>query len=161
MTLVPIIYTSLLIFSAVLVFVILVSYISYKAKGGNKRTHLATVPISHQHSVHVQHAPIIIRKERPIISGNVEPRNFSHQNNYSKQVGKKHIEDKKISQYPDDGSSRRQLRQTREDRIAIMNNTVVQKAPVSERKTSIQLNDANLLNYYSDIPNSEFLTLTA
>ena len=67
MTLVPIIYTSLLIFFAFLLFVLTISYLSYKAKSKSKSSHF-TEPITNRRLVLAGNTlPINNRVGKPVV----------------------------------------------------------------------------------------------
>ena len=167
MTLVPIIYTSLLIFSAILLFVILFSYISFKAKSNMRKAHELRVPLRNHNvqirpaAISVQHTPIIIRKENPVVVRQNQVRE-----EYSRSQSIKPSNPNDYRQYQTRNHSPRPTRLTREDRIVIMNDsnklhtdrTVPSQA---EQRIFQKLPDLNMLNYYSDRTGSEFITLTA
>lgn len=172
MTLVPIIYTSLLIFSAILVFVILVSYISFKARSSGKKPVAAQ---SVKHSMVVKpailqnyHTPVPVfvpveKSSRPVyleptsnqkkqIVLNIDRTQLERQRSFENSSGRK--------------VSQNRPRVTREDRIAIMNETNQFRVSnygsrVALEKSQQKLPDMNLLNYYSDRSDSEFISLTA
>lgn len=167
MTLVPIIYTSLLIFSSILLFVILFSYISFKAKSSLRKGNELRVPLGNQTIqnrpvvIPIQHAPIIIRKENPVVV-----RQNSVQAEFSRSQSKRAVNPNDYRQHQTGNSYPRPTKLTREDRIVIMNDTnKTHTAKVipshKEQRTFQQLPDLNLLNYYSDRADSEFITLTA
>ncbi|OGU69725.1 MAG: hypothetical protein A2499_00285 [Stygiobacter sp. RIFOXYC12_FULL_38_8] len=167
MTLVPIIYTSLLIFSSILLFVILFSYISFKAKSNLRKASELKVHVGNQNvqirpvAIPVQHAPIIIKKGNPgLVRQNPVRGEYSH----SRSANPVSIDDYRQNQTRN--SITRPTRLTREDRIVIMNDTTklhtAKTVPSqAEQRTYQRLPDLNLLNYYSDRTDSEFITLTA
>ncbi|MDP2035915.1 MAG: hypothetical protein Q8S39_02170 [Ignavibacteria bacterium] len=167
MTLVPIIYTSLLIFSAILVFVILVSYISFKTKSNLRKINELRVPVRNQSmqirpaAIHVQHAPIIIRKENPVVVRQNQVRA-----EYSRSQSVKPVNPNDYSQHQTRNSYPRPTKLTREDRIVIMNDSsklhTDRTVPSQVEQITFQkLPDLNILNYYSDRADSDFITLTA
>lgn len=167
MTLVPIIYTSLLIFSAILLFVILVSYISFRTKSSLKKVNELRVPVRNNNiqlrpaAIPVPHAPIIIRKESPVVV-----RRNPIQLEYSHSHSERPINPNDYRQYQTRNSPQRPTSLTRENRIVIMNdsNKLQTGKPVPSQmnqRTYQKLPDMNLLNYYSDRTDSDFITLTA
>lgn len=165
MTLVPIIYTSLLIFSSILLFVILFSYVSFKAKSSLRKGNELRVPLGNQNIqnrpvvIPVQHSPIIIRKENPVVvRQNSVQAEFSH--------SKRTVNPNDYRQPQTRNSYPRPTKLTREDRIVIMNDSnklhTERSVPSQvEQRTFQKLPDMNVLNYYSDRAGSEFITLTA
>jgi hypothetical protein len=149
MTLVPIIYTSLLIFSALLLFVIIVSYISFKLKPQRRPeiVHASTQRQVHVNRVHnsiqvpqqVQPRPIVIRQEQTI--RNVAPQKVQAQNNYPKNSilrNTKRLEIMNTSEY-----FQNQQRESYE--------------PKYERKREpLIINDSNIFDFYADKPSSKF-----
>ena len=167
MTLVPIIYTSLLIFSAILIFVILVSYISFKTKSNLRKINELRVPVGSQSmqirptAISVQHAPIIIRKENPVVVRQTQVRA-----DYSRSQSVNTVNPNDYRQPQTRNSYPRPTKLTREDRIVIMNDSnklhIERTIPsLVEQRTFQRLPDLNVLNYYSDRSDSEFITLTA
>lgn len=150
MTLVPIIYTSLLIFSALLLFVIIVSYISFKLKPQripetvhanyqrqiniNRVDHLAQIPQQ------IKARPIIIKQEKSY--ENISPQKVYAENNFHKR-----------NTYS---------RNTR--RLEIMNTSeYFQNLPkeryepkYDRRKDSLIITDSNIFDFYADKSNSKF-----
>ncbi|MFA7420799.1 MAG: hypothetical protein WCZ90_14035 [Melioribacteraceae bacterium] len=172
MTLVPIIYTSLLIFSAILVFVILVSYISFRARSTGKKP-VAAYAVKHTMVVrpaisqgYHNPAPIMIPAEKASRPVYLEP-----SPNQKKQIVLNIDRTQLERQHSFENSQGRRVSQnrprvTREDRIAIMNETNQFRVSnygshVAVEKSQQKLPDMNLLNYYSDRSDSEFISLTA
>lgn len=173
MTLVPIIYTSLLIFSAILLFVLIVSYISFKAKGGDKRAlevKRKTVQIQPSYVSH-QSAPVVNYKAAPIIQQKTTQLNYSSKSNpvqSSVKVNQEQLLSNKFEQkYFDRNENRKANSITREDRISILNSPISYSykskplIPKHTEKISNRLPDLNMLHYYSDNTGSDFITLSA
>jgi hypothetical protein len=192
MTLVPIIYTSLLIFTALLFIVILFSYLSYKAKSRGKLPkrevdfiRYSPVPVvqpvyvKSNNQVHrqVQVQPVIQTAKRPVQNKAQEqyqnPRDNSRNErresgSQGQYLNTQNIEDK--NQRP------RSLTENREKmrfqtRIEIMNesekfrNTKVRNNPpepaLKRASRSTGLSELNVLNYYSDVENTDLVSLNA
>jgi len=178
MTLVPIIYTSLLIFSAILLFVIIVSYISFKAKGGNnkpfnsqKHTRInqvqmkpayvnipstsgigyASAAVVHQRTSKIQATPIY--NNRPVQSAAALHNERNVSNNF-------------VQRERERNNNQNVKKFTREERISIVNTPSNYSQPVLQSKVQTRTNthklpDLNLLNYYSDKNGTDFITLSA
>ncbi len=172
MTLVPIIYTSLLIFSAMLVFVILVSYISFRARSTRAKP-VTTNAVKHTMVIRPvvsqnYHTPVPVmvpaeKASRPVYSEpspnqkkqivlNIDRTQLDRQRSFENSQGRR--------------VSQNRPRVTREDRIAIMNEKNQYRVSdysshMAAEKSQQKLPDMNLLNYYSDRSDSEFISLTA
>ena len=157
---------SLLIFSAMLIFVILFSYISFKAKSNLRKASELRIPVGNQSvqirpaAIPVHHAPIIIKKESLAVRQNYD------RTDYGRTQPIKPSKPNDYRQNQTRNSSAKPTRLTREDRIVIMNdtnklNTTRIVPSQAEQRTYQKLPDLNLLNYYSDRTDSEFITLTA
>lgn len=159
MTLVPIIYTSLLIFSSLLLFVIVASYISFK---------LRPKPI----------AETVIRREfvRPVninrIAQASAPRvvqstNNNSRQNYSQQLPNPQIhKERSINQKPLPTRVNKG-RETNTKRLEIMNTAEIFNHQNSYSdfnkvtRDSVRVSDSNILNFYSDYNDSKFSSITS
>lgn len=176
MTLVPIIYTSLLIFSALLLFVIFVSYISYKAKGGSRKER----EIRNEYSakqIKMKNPPINVSSNIVINNNHSQMLNRIASQEYSKNIHvpsqpkvvaqTKNYEMKQASQkFISTEPTRKLNRTTIDDRISVLNtsNSYYQSSVYRKEQSktpSHRLPDLNILNYYSDKGGSEFITLSA
>jgi hypothetical protein len=180
MTLLPIIYTSLLLFATLLFFVLMVSYISFKVKSKG------TMPGSRQIEI-PQPAPIIIpakasparvvvRESYPLDYSKLEKRiqyQTSSINNYRNE---EHIRPSERKPRPIELSTRYSTNNYRsgkssgfeKSRIKIVNtsehpnfSSFRETTIIPKIKSAQGLTDMNLLNYYSDRNESGFVTLTA
>ncbi|MEW6653934.1 MAG: hypothetical protein AB1394_10760 [Bacteroidota bacterium] len=170
MTLVPIIYTSLLIFSAILLFVVIVSYISFKAKGKTKKS----IELKSQvRPINVQIKPV---PSKPVVGGReaqvVRQRTSQIQYtnyNYKEQASSSRVQqEKRVANnteplYSSRNSNQKKLRLTRDERLSIVNAPInySQQNQPQQRIASHRLPDLNILNYYSDKKGTEFITLSA
>lgn len=183
MTLLPIIYTSLLIFSAFLLFVIMISYASYKMKGGRNQVKrfdrlepqlqpiVNTVPVRRIASVQVtqtvypQKYPLILKKNDDRI-------NNQYRNRGTKRIvpENQHVNQERLTKNISSNrlSYEKSARSESQSRIEIMNtserynqSSYYQQSPVRQPKSAQSLTDVNLLNYYSDRNDTGFVSLTA
>jgi hypothetical protein len=176
MTLVPIIYTSLIIFASFLIFVVFASYIAFRARSGNKinrsmdEMQLGYIP---QQALmnHESH-----RRESVPIQTRVNAQSYiSQSNNITLGVSAqkyndvniheiKRTQQKEISRQKK--SAKQNLRSNRQtDRIEIMNNSEKFKR-TSEfdnfpTQVSGTISDSNLLTYYSDRSDIDFTVMNA
>lgn len=158
MTLVPIIYTSLLIFSCFLLFVIIVSYISYKTKSREQ-------VFSRQVKV-VEEGFLPLSVEPAFINNNNKPKRqipvrITHSNSPAKF---KNSTVNRKSKYDSYSNSTHTIK----NRIEILNHTENFKHSSTEDDYEAGVpshfsdhSEINLLNFYSDIPTQDFVTLTA
>jgi hypothetical protein len=150
MSLLPIIYTSLMIFSVVMTVILVVSYVSYKAKKRNSEP---------QNSIYenpIHNASLIITRPnytKPLASAVPVPV-------YSQPVRTQHQEVRRVSSVStQQRSSQEQRRDSREfssrKRFHVMNNTSneyigrFQSSGMGSFAT-VQAPEFNFLNYYSD-----------
>jgi hypothetical protein len=175
MTLVPIIYTSLIIFVSFSTFIILASYVAFKARSGNQarpsieEPSFAYIP----QPVKVNHAPIR-REPLKVQTRTISPSYISQQNNlnYNKtesRPNKVFIQEIRRTQKEENFRPRKSAEQNRRsrqtDRIEIMNNSEKYKR-TSEfdnflPQASGTISDSNLLNYYSDQADIDFTVMNA
>lgn len=174
MTLVPIIYTSLLIFSALLLFVIIVSYISFKAKGRNGKSFEIKSQAKPNH-VQMKHAHINIPSKlnagyraAPVVQQRTTQIQYTYKHvpSSSAQHGKQNANNiDQMHSFKNSGQKANRL--TRDERLSIVNAPInyntqhIQQNPQQQRIASHRLPDLNILNYYSDKSGSEFITLSA
>lgn len=187
MSLVPIIYTSLLIFSAFLLFVIIISYISYKAKSGDRlpahlRNHidplgnrilLSPMPVNNYNVGR----PISIQSSLPVLSAirtsNAVNAQYSYDNYISavnstqrksshRKTYREEFRDKSYTQ-----TYKKQLTKSVSDRLEIMNNSERFKTQVRESDSGnasarhyTSHGDVNLFNFYSDKSDLDLVTLS-
>lgn len=177
MTLVPIIYTSLLIFSAILLFVLIVSYISFKAKGGDrrsievKRQVLQNTVQMQPAYVNIQSTPVVNYRTAQMVkqkTTQIKNSNNSNPMPSSVRASQEQYRPNNFEQkYFDRNENKRASRITREDRISILNSPIsysYKSTPhISQHteKVSNRLPDLNILHYYSDNTGSDFITLSA
>ncbi len=190
MTLLPIIYTSLLIFTALFVFVVLVSYISYKTRTRNNlpphHKHLdirgdmvAVRPGAYSRNYNSKQlsntVPRIISEHKTKISttrmNNIDMGKLS--SNYNLAIDfMRHKEDSanEMERARSKKKSRRLDYRTTSinDRLVIMNNTEKFRTPsqneVYEEKPGRHYtnhSELNVLTYYSDRPEMDFAALAA
>lgn len=190
MTLVPIIYTCLLIFSSFLLFVFIISYVSYKAKAVVRSSHNVKPISKHQLAFAAYTIPINYRTVEPVvkqrqsslpttinnnfpakdhITQNIVTRNTEWQNidqddyNTRSNPAEKYYKNKRSIDY-DSNTTDRFIEQRR---FESMNETKNIKT-MEERnnyedlpKHESNLAEMNLLNYYSDNNDYEMVALSA
>ena len=172
MTLVPIIYTSLIIFSSLLFFVIIISYIAYKTSSKNRRNLLLErIAMSKSETIAIQ-TPVsdAIRKmnDYHIQSVNVIKSNDQVRSDESKVINSKTIAIKKkssltekernnISRY----NGKPSLRSTR---LKIMNESKKFRTSINENElernhTHEIMIESNVLNYYDNTPENDYVRM--
>lgn len=182
MTLLPIIYTSLMIFSAFLFFVIIVSYISFKLKGGRNQfrnsQQLAPVPIIAARPVRiVSSTPVLQKPVRPNynLNHNMIEKNINTQikselrNDYNdyRAAEKRQSEHANYNVAKQNPLNRNTKSASRATRIEIVNTSeknnrpLTVDFPIRSIRSSQSLSDANILNYYSDRNDKGFVSLKA
>jgi len=181
MTLLPIIYTSLLIFLGLLLFVIMISYISYKLKGGQNQLKrhnqfepqhaIASTPIRVIPSV-IPAPKVVIPEYRPIKNMDSQKNtNQFREADIKKELDRSEIRrpaQLKINLDTNRNGFERFTRRENHTRLEIMNTSekysnkeVSIAAPIRNVRTAQSLSDANILNYYSDRTDNGFVSLRA
>jgi hypothetical protein len=164
MTLVPIVYTSLIIFASLLTFVIISSYIAFKAKSGSRmRPNIEEAQLGYiPRPILVNNIPL--QRESNRVQTRLIPQNYvpkpTKTTPYQAEIKYKtmwNIESQKSKQEnaPRKHKSSQYSRMTKQiDRIEIMNNTERFRRTSEFDNVSLQpsgtISDSNLLNYYSD-----------
>lgn len=189
MSLVPIIYTSLLIFSAFLLFVIIISYISYKTKSGDRipahlRNHidplgnrlvLSSMPVNNYNVG----KPISIQSSLPVLSAirssNAANAHYSYENYISSVNSTQRRSSRSktyLEEFQDKNNTRTYKRKSTKsasvsDRLEIMNNSERFKTQVRETDSGnikahhyTNHSDVNLFNFYSDRSDLDFVALS-
>ena len=172
MTLVPIIYTSLIIFSSLLFFVIIISYIAYKTSSKNRRNLLLErIAMSKSETIAIQ-TPVSDAKRKMndyhIQSVTVIKSNDQVRSDESKVINSKTIAIKKkssltekernnISRY----NGKPSLRSTR---LEIMNESKKFRASINENEiernhTHEIMIESNVLNYYDNTPENDYVRM--
>lgn len=167
MTLLPIIYTSLMIFTVLFIFVLIISYASYKLKGGKNQSHYSvhsTTQPAFTNSIDYRNAI------QPQISVHRTKSLPIHDQTLNKQTVVLIPKPKQISR---NISVNRHSYETprmfeNNERIKVMNTYEKFSLPVSNTERSLKnqissqsLTDNIFLNFYSDKNNSGFVSLTA
>lgn len=191
MTLLPIIYTSLLIFSTFLLFVVSVSYITYKAKARGKLPRSVEPILTRRLALAGNTLPINKNVSEPVvklIQSNlpITNNNFSTKKHFSQDVGTRRTERHNLNpredfmrlnqpdkKYNTNNSStinpRNKTTQFIERRRHEIMNRNENFRTIEERKSYKEdlpkhgpnLAEMNLLNYYSDNSEYEMVTLSA
>jgi hypothetical protein len=177
MTLVPIIYTSLIIFASLFFFIILASYIAFRAKSGNTlkpnidEPQFAYIPRpAFVHSVPVRKESIQV-PTRIIPQSNVSrstsisykapETKFNTKTISNREITESRREENIISRR----SSEQKYRTRQTERIEIMNNSEKFRRTSEFDNFHVQaggtISDSNLLNYYSDQANIDFTVMNA
>jgi hypothetical protein len=188
MTLVPIIYTSLLIFTALLAFVLFVSYISYKAKSRGKQPPYyqnlvkpAFVPQYRSNEIKLKVVkPLPVQIASPTFSNSNQTQkhiqrqmekkyanSLNGNSNYVKKYKVENLNEAKTEGHYSRNSSK--VSNHYNTRIEIMNDTEKFRTQQNGYRHNLSeqinnnrgLSEMNLLNYYSDSPDSNFMRLTA
>ena len=179
MSLLPIIYTSLVLFAGILFFVLIVSYISFKLKSGGKGPRYQQLEIA-------QPAPIIapvrtvqskvaVKESYPLDYSKLEKRiqyQTSSLNHYRNEVPQSQVERRprqmeRTTRYQTNNNGFSQSRGNENSRIQIMNtsermnNSFSVPSQKYVTKSAHGLSDMNLLSYYSDRNDNGFVSLTA
>jgi len=191
MTLVPIIYTSLLIFTSFLLFAIIVSYISYRAKARSKLPHsIEHIPIRRlvlaSNTLQINNSvrrpitkqiqtglPITINNNFPAkkhFTQNLENSKTDRHKLYSREyftrINEQNKDIKAHKTYANQRTKNTQIIETR--RLEIMNQnenfrTIGERRDYREDlpKQGPNLAEMNVLNYYSDNNEYDMVTLSA
>lgn len=152
MTLVPIIYTSLLIFSGLLLFVVIASYISFKLKSTN------TLTSNNNHS-QIKINRVQNYKPQPIY---YSQQNYVHTNKNEMTKNELAINNKKQI-YEKSNFNKTQSKTTK--RIEIMNTNEKYKFNKpnnfvnNSKKENFRITDTNILDFYSDNNSRNYSTI--
>ena len=177
MTLVPIIYTSLIIFATLLTSVIIFSYIAFRIKSGNK-IRPNTIETNYAYTPRPVLANPASQFDRAIIQREAKPFNtvYYQNNSLSKSRANTRYNNEKVVKPEHDKyvqnvnrSSNTQIKPVHKsdqrDRLEIMNNSERYRRTSEFDDTPVQSNgtisDSNLLNFYSDRSDQEFSVMNA
>lgn len=196
MTLLPIIYTSVLIFSVFILFIITISYISYKTKLRGRETRKFEYPSTFNQPILVRSAFNNGIVSQPIQLPNqtkyIEPKNLNipqskpieksikQLTSYLEARTYESLYEKKSYNYNEslpyieknEKSQERKLKryetQSLSNRLEVMNtvegfrktNELVNDQPIISHRNS-SIDEINLLNYYSDNSDLDFMALSA
>lgn len=151
MTLVPIIYTSLLIFSALLFFVIITSYISFKLKPQKKFAHQNTEPPSQININRVHNyqnpAPMFVKNYNA--TSVIKERYVNHSNLNNKPLKS---ESKNFSETIQREKKRLEIMNTKEmfTKNENFHSNIRFEDKNNNKNKNFRITDANILDFYSD-----------